>query len=101
MPPNAEAPPPTRRGRISAGSVLAAEAIPHVQLDAPAGALARARAGEAREHGVERPPPCDPRQEGFLAANARRDLQRLAPVPAAAGEHAREPVGVRARPADR
>src|SRR5438128_4541842 len=34
--------------------VLAAEAIPHVELDALQGQRARALAGEAGEHGVER-----------------------------------------------
>src|SRR4051812_39925703 len=60
--------------------VIAAEAVPHVQLNALGRELDRPLVRQSREHGVERLVLGDPGLEGLLAAEARGDLQRLAPI---------------------
>ena len=71
-----------RRARISWRS----PPIPAVELEALGRELDAAALGEPGQHGVQRLVLRHPRLEGLLAPEARRDLQRLAPVLAQARE---------------
>ena len=69
-----------RRGVRSARLVVGAQPVPEVELEALARELHRPLAREARQHGVERLLLGHAGVEGLLAAEAGRDLQRLAAV---------------------
>src|ERR1700689_2784936 len=86
--------PQAYRPAQDAVSVIAAETVPQIQLDALVGQLDGPLAREAGEHRVERLVLGDARLEGFLAAEARSDLQRLAAVIAEAREDPLEEGGV-------
>src|SRR3954465_10277864 len=66
--------------------VLGAQAVPKIELDALRGELHRAHAAEPRQHRVERLLLGHAGVERLLAAEAGRDLQRLAAVVAEARE---------------
>ena len=70
-----------RRGiRAQLSSVVRAEPVPEVELDALRRELAAALARQVRQHGLQRLLLGDARVERLLAAEAGGDLQRLAPV---------------------
>src|SRR5207247_110474 len=81
--------------------VLRAEPVPEVEPDALRRELHRARAAEVGQHRLEGLLLGDPRVERLLAAEARRDLQRLAPVLPQARERVDEEVAVGDRLTDR
>src|SRR5215217_7604330 len=81
-------------------SVVGAEPIPAVELEALRDELLAAVARQPREHGLERLLLRDAGVERVLAAQARRDLERLAPVLAERPEGAQQEVLVGDRRAD-
>src|SRR4051794_34173821 len=74
--------------------VLGAQAVPKIELDALGGELHRAHAAEPRQHRVERLLLGHAGVERLLAAEAGRDLQRLAAVVAEARERVHEELAV-------
>src|SRR5689334_17165777 len=81
-------------------SVVRAEAVPAVELDGLGRELHRALAGEPRENGVERLLLADARLERLVAAEPRRDPERLTAVLAKPGERLDQEFLVRHRLAD-
>ena len=82
------------------GSVLDAEPVPAVELEALVRELHAALLREPRQDGVERLLLPHPGLERLLAAEPGRDLQRLAPVLAQRREHVDEELLVRQRVPD-
>src|SRR5205823_6044983 len=74
--------------------IVAAEAIPHIQLYALVRELDRALVRQAREDGGERLLLSHSGLEGLLAPEASRDLQGLTAVVAEAREHPHEELRV-------
>src|SRR4051812_13406905 len=81
-------------------SVVAAEPVPHVELQTLGGELHRALAAEARKDRLERLLLGNARVEGLLASEPRGDLQRLAAVVPEAAEHVDQELPVRDRVTD-
>src|SRR5829696_2862586 len=94
----AASPPPPRRVRER--SVLRAEPVPAVEVDALRDQLLTARARQPGEHRLERLLLGDPGIERVLAAQAGRDLERLAPVLTQLAERVDQEVLVGDRRAD-
>src|ERR1700683_1454335 len=74
--------------------VIAAQAVPHVQLYALRRELRGPLSRQSRQDCIERLVLSHAGLEGLLAAEARRDLQRLAPVIAETWKHPDEKLGV-------
>ena len=89
-----------RRARRLAASVLAAQAVPAVELEALGRELRGALIGQPGQHHVQRLVLGEPGVERVLPAEARGDLQRLAAVLAQRLEGADQEVLVRDRRAD-